>query len=204
MWLQLRPKLFDIKTCSSFSQSTIHVEAFQFTARDGQNQITKKQLPLELSFSEGRWENKYLKHYLSLSCPASTCTMMSISASFQHTIQNIVLILKNMLSCTERVQNIISSPFILNLPLSACVMAHRLASSDTFPFPQLVWSCQHPLAPVCIPAYWDNTLLLYATCGGSRVMGEMHAWCVLWWCIFIWKSGLWFTHWKYLAWRRSC
>lgn len=47
----------------------------------------------------------------------------------------------------------LKSPFLC---LLNAILIHRRASSDTFPFPWLVWSCQWPWAPVCIPILRDN------------------------------------------------
>lgn len=43
-----------------------------------------------------------------------------------------------------------------SLCLVNTILIYHRGPSDTFPFPLLVWSCQHPLAAVCIPTLWDN------------------------------------------------
>lgn len=167
MWQQIRWKLSYIKQAKTFSplwssQSAIHLDDFQFTAGDGQSQIAKMLLPLfskikpsYLSVRSDEETNSSTSFITFLSCINllrlfdQPCTpSRTVYGFFKDVVMHAAL------------PKSYSIPIYLKSPplcLVNTVLIYHLASFDTFPFPQLVWSCQHPLAPVCIPTHWDNT-----------------------------------------------
>lgn len=197
------------KTFSSFQtfQSTVHLDDFQFTAGDGQSEIIKTMLPLfykiKLNYLSVRSDEEtnistsfitflpcinllgLFEHFPLLCTPSRTSSADSLKR----------------LSRMQLYQKLKASPFYLKSPslclVNAILIYHR-ALSDTFLFLQLVWSCQHPLAP---SAYQPSEITQvpffntqHAAGGGGMVMGEMCArWVQLWW-ILLRLSGLRFTH----------